>query len=181
MFTTCPKKAFDFSAVYDPVTAIGARYCEARVWELFRHVALDPGFAAKYLDYAQGANLTNRMPLFVETGPHVALNTTFWQMRRHYENSWFDTTADVGAGPYHSVYRARPLSFEVDGTQYAFNRVRAAPAPSTALAGSVPHWPPPRSTGCDRLHPSLSPPRPRERLQGGDWPISRERPTDEFS
>ena len=69
---------------------------KARVWELFRHVALDAGFAAKYLDYAQGANLTNRMPLFVETGPHVALNTTFWQMRRHYETSWFDTTTDVG-------------------------------------------------------------------------------------
>ena len=36
---------------------------------------------------------------------------------------------DVRAGPYHSVYRARPLSFEVDGTQYAFNRVSAVAVP----------------------------------------------------
>ena len=37
----------------DPVTVVSARLCEARVWEMFRHVA-EPSFAETYLNYAQG-------------------------------------------------------------------------------------------------------------------------------
>jgi len=39
---------FSFSDIYDPVTPIGARVCEARVWSLFRQITdgMD-----EYLDY----------------------------------------------------------------------------------------------------------------------------------
>ena len=56
---------FDFSATFDPITVVGARLCEARVWDVFRKVA-EPSFEAQYLDYARGKNLSNRMPLFVK-------------------------------------------------------------------------------------------------------------------
>eukprot|EP00740_Mantoniella_antarctica_P004831 CAMPEP_0181358498 /NCGR_PEP_ID=MMETSP1106-20121128/5548_1 /TAXON_ID=81844 /ORGANISM="Mantoniella antarctica, Strain SL-175" /LENGTH=678 /DNA_ID=CAMNT_0023471475 /DNA_START=382 /DNA_END=2418 /DNA_ORIENTATION=+ len=59
-----PDAAFDFSAAYDPVTFSGARHGEARVWDIYRHVA-GPEAMDKYIDYARGFNLTNRMPLFV--------------------------------------------------------------------------------------------------------------------
>ena len=58
---------FSFSDVYDPVTVSGARFCEARVWYMFSQLADPDDFdAAEYLNYAQGFNLTNRMPLFVK-------------------------------------------------------------------------------------------------------------------
>ena len=56
---------------------IGARHCDARAYNMLRLIAADPQFAPQYLDYAQGFNLTNRMPLTVRTAPgRVALNDT---------------------------------------------------------------------------------------------------------
>ena len=112
---------FSFADTFDPITVIGARLCEARVYDLFRQVA-EPAFAEQYLDYAQGKNLTNRMPLFVKVQQKLSLNDTFWLMRSHYEGSWFDDRKELGAGPYHSPYRARPITFDLDGKHYAFNR-----------------------------------------------------------
>jgi dipeptidase len=62
------------------------------------------------------------MPLFVKAAKPVSLNTTMWQMRGHYDGSWFDTTDKLDAGPYHSPYRARPGDFVSNGAKYAFNR-----------------------------------------------------------
>eukprot|EP01052_Picozoa_sp_SAG31_P013447 SAG31_NODE_808_length_11926_cov_13.255179_7_plen_162_part_00 len=97
-----------------------------------------------YLDYAKGQNLSNRMPLFVEAKRKITLNDTMWAhalmrshatqaffqsivlirwgMRSHYDGTWFDRRSDVGAGPYHSPYRARPVTFTSGGDSYAFNR-----------------------------------------------------------
>ena len=48
------------------MTVSGARFCEARVWAIYASVADPSDFdAAAYLDYAQGFNLANRMPLWV--------------------------------------------------------------------------------------------------------------------
>lgn len=68
---------FSFADTFDPITVIGARLCEARVYDLFRQVA-EPAFAEQYLDYAQGKNLTNRMPLFVKVQRKLSVNDTFW-------------------------------------------------------------------------------------------------------
>ena len=99
---------FSFSAVFDPLTPLSARTCEARVWDLFRSVA-GSSFGAHYLDYVQGTNLSNRMPLFIRPASPLSLNHTMWAMRQHYEDSWFDSRADLGAGPYASPYCARPI------------------------------------------------------------------------
>lgn len=40
------------------------RFCEARVWSFYGSL-MGEQWANQYLDYAQGSNLTNRMPLFV--------------------------------------------------------------------------------------------------------------------
>ena len=64
--------SFSFSDVYDPLTFGGARWCEARVWHIFRAIADEASFdAPKYLSYAQGYNLKGeRMPLFVKVRRH---------------------------------------------------------------------------------------------------------------
>lgn len=115
-------ESFSFADVFDPLTPVGARSGEARVWDMFRHVAADAGFADRYLDYAQGRNLQNRMPLFVKVAKPLSLNQTMWIMRGHYEGSWFDQRNDFGATPFYTPYRVRPLGFKVHGEDYMFNR-----------------------------------------------------------
>ena len=67
------------------------------------------------MSYAQGYNLTNRMPLFVRAKAAVALNDTMWLMRTRFTGTWFDERADVGAGPHHAEYRERPLTWRSGG------------------------------------------------------------------
>jgi dipeptidase len=45
--------AFDFSAAYDPISFGGARFSDARVWNIF-NLATAPGYMNSWLTYAQG-------------------------------------------------------------------------------------------------------------------------------
>ena len=107
---------FSFSDVYDPVTFSGARWCEARVWSFFGSV-MGEDWAAQYLDYAQGYNLTNRMPLWVmpPKDKKIGLADTFQFMRSHYEGTPLDMTgqefSDVGASYGGLPIRFRPLTW----------------------------------------------------------------------
>ena len=109
---------FSFSDTFCPVDFSGARLAEARAYNMLKEITDDPGFASQYLDYAQGYNLTNRMPLFVRAKAPVSVNDTSWLMRTRFEDTWFDERKDVGAGPYHAEYRARPLLWKSGGKQY---------------------------------------------------------------
>lgn len=118
--------SFSFSDTYDPVTVNGARFCEARVWYIFANLA-DPEYfrAEDYLDYAQGTNLKNRMPLFVRAKPSkVSRLEVHGMLSSHYEGSWFDTSLDVGAGAQHNPYRWNGLTWtSSSGQQYVNERV----------------------------------------------------------
>ena len=97
---------FSFSDVYDPVDFEGARFCEARVFSVFSALADASEDIGQYLDYAQGFNLTNRMPLTVKARTKgVSVNDTLWQMRNHFEGLWLDPTTDVGAENWATPYR----------------------------------------------------------------------------
>ncbi|CAE7586007.1 pepDA [Symbiodinium microadriaticum] len=118
--------AFSFSDTYDPVTVNGARFCEARVWYIFANLA-DPNdfHADDYLDYAQGMNLQNRMPLFVRAkSSRVSRQELHAMLSSHFEGSWFDPTLDVGAGAEHTPYRWNGLTWmSSSGQQYVNERV----------------------------------------------------------
>lgn len=102
---------FSFSDVYDPVTFEGARMCEARVWSFFSHV-MGKEWSDQYLDYAQGYNLTNRMPLWVKPTEKLSPQDVMQSMRNHYEGTALDSTGnlwpDVGAGAFSNPNRNRP-------------------------------------------------------------------------
>eukprot|EP01039_Chlorochromonas_danica_P003651 gene3651-3997_t len=104
---------FSFSDVYDPVNFEGARFCEARVWSIFSTL-LGDAFSQQYLDYAQGYNLTNRMPLFIKPAQRLSVQQVMDLMRSHYEGSALDmsgqTFSDVGAYT-ESIYRVHPLTW----------------------------------------------------------------------
>ena len=106
---------------------------------------------AQHLDYAQGYNLSNPMPLFVKPTKKMAVNDTMWSMRTHFEGTWFDTTgllrADVGAGPGHSAYRARPLTWKSSGKSYVNERtVSVQQTGWNFVSQGRPHMPPPLSS-----------------------------------
>ncbi|HSL85749.1 MAG TPA: C69 family dipeptidase, partial [Bacteroidales bacterium] len=56
-------KDFSFSDTYAPLDFGAARFCEARVWSGFNKVNSQMG---KYLDYAMGYDLEERMPLWIK-------------------------------------------------------------------------------------------------------------------
>ncbi len=115
-------KEFSFSDVYAPVDFGGARFCDARVWAFFNRYAdgMD-----KYLDYAMGYDLSNRMPLYVKPNTKLSVKDVADMMRDHYEGTPMDMTCDIGAGGNAVPYRWRPMSFEVDGKTYLNERAIA--------------------------------------------------------
>jgi dipeptidase len=112
-------KDFSFSDTYAPIDFSGARFCEARVWSGFNKVNSQMG---KYLDYAMGENLKNRMPLWIKPDRLLDLNDVKNIMRDYYQNTPMDMTKDPGAGPYGNTVRWRPMEWQVDGVKYLNER-----------------------------------------------------------
>ena len=122
---------FSFSDIYDPVTFSGARFCEARVWHVFSVIADQAHFdPAQYLDYAQGKNLTNRMPLFVKPKTALTRDDVHTLLSGHYEGTWFDPSKDAGAGAEHSPYRWNGLEWKLGETSYVNERIVGTQATS---------------------------------------------------
>ena len=112
-------KDFSFSDTYAPMDFSAARFCEARVWSGFNKVNNQMG---KYLDYAMGENLKNRMPLWIKPDRLLDLNDVKNMMRDFYQNTPMDMTKDPGAGPYSNTVRWRPMEWTVDGVKYINER-----------------------------------------------------------
>ena len=108
-------KEFSFSDVYAPLDFGGARFCEARVWSGFNKVNSQMG---KYLDYAMGKNLKERMPLWIRPDKKLDLKDVMSMMRDYYQNTPMDMSQDPGAGPYGSTVRWRPMTWVVDSVTY---------------------------------------------------------------
>ena len=108
-------KDFSFSDVYAPLDFGGARFCEARVWSGFNKVNSEMG---KYLDYAMGKNLKDRMPLWIKPDNKLGLQDVISMMRDYYQGTPMDMSKDPGAGPYSSTVRWRPMEWVVDSIKY---------------------------------------------------------------
>jgi dipeptidase len=109
-----PDEEFSFSDIYDPVTFSGARFCEARVWSYFSHI-MGEEWSNQYLDYAQGYNLTNRMPLWVKPAAKISPQDVMQGMRNHYEGTALDNSGnlfpDVGAESASKPIRSGSLTW----------------------------------------------------------------------
>jgi len=79
----------------------------------------------KYLDYAMGHNLENRMPLWIKPDYKISVQDMMKFMRDHFESTQMDMTLDIGAGPYHLPYRWRPLTWDVNDETYFNERAVA--------------------------------------------------------
>ncbi len=130
-------KDFSFSDIYAPLDFSGARFCEARVWAGFNTVNSQMG---QYLDYAMGENLKNRMPLWIKPDKKLEPKDVMGMMRNYYQGSPMDMTKDVGAGPYGSTVRWRPMTWEVDGVSYLHERAIATQQTGFSFVAQSRSW-----------------------------------------
>ncbi|HOJ37903.1 MAG TPA: C69 family dipeptidase [Ignavibacteriales bacterium] len=109
---------FSFSDVYNPLDFGGVRYCEARVWSVFRRVNKH---MEKYFDYINFQS-KERMPLYIKPDRLLSTYDIIQLMRDHYEGTELDMTKGVGAGLYCSPYRNRPLEWKYKDSTYFHER-----------------------------------------------------------
>lgn len=122
-------KDFSFSDVYAPVDFGAARFCEIRVWSFFKEVNDD---MQQHFEYVKGnvetnefGIATNRMPLWIKPANKISPQDVMQYMRDHLEGTPLDMRKDVGAGPYGTPYRWRPMTYEVDSITYVHERATA--------------------------------------------------------
>ncbi len=110
---------FSFADAYDAPTVQSRRYTATRVWSIFRRAApsleLDP-------DYHRGVSGATPYPLWIKPDTKLSVADVMALMRDHYEGTPYDMTRGVDAGPFGNPNRWRPISWEVDGTSYTWER-----------------------------------------------------------
>jgi dipeptidase len=110
---------FSFADVYAPLNFGAIRFCESRVWSVFRRAAPSLGLGVAYAD---GYHPDKRLPLWVKPDHKLSVADVMALMRDHFEGTELDMTKDVGAGPFGCPYRWRPLTWKVGGVRYVNER-----------------------------------------------------------
>ena len=96
--------------------------CDARVWSFFKKHPTTISIARlPWINEAKG----EPMPLWVKPARPISVRDMQWAMRDHFEDTPFDMTQDVGAGPFKVPYRWRPMTFTVDSVEYTNERAIA--------------------------------------------------------
>ncbi len=113
---------FSFSDAYAPIDFAKARFCEARVWSMFRKVH---GGMEQYKDYALGYELSNRMPLYIKPERKLSVADLIDFKRDYLQGTEYDMSQDIGAGPWGKPYRWRPMTWKIDGKTYIHERTTA--------------------------------------------------------
>lgn len=112
-------KDFSFADAYCPPDFSGLRFCESRVWSIFRRAAPSLNLSSDFMKGVKGAKLP---PLWIQPDSKLSVRDVMELMRDHFENTEFDMTRDVGAGPFGLPYRWRPMEWELDGQKYLHER-----------------------------------------------------------
>lgn len=124
---------FDFAQAYNPLDFAGIRFCDARVWSLFRRVNSQ---MERYIAYIKGESL-ERMPLWIKPDKKLSLQEVIWLMRDHYQGTELDMTRGVAAGPYNMPYRWRPLTWDYQGQRYFNERPISTPQTGFSFVAQV--------------------------------------------
>jgi dipeptidase len=113
---------FSFSDAYAPLDFGSARFCEARVWSMFKSVNSEMD---KYEDYAMGYDFSERMPLYIKPDRKLTVQDLMSFKRDYLQDTDYDMSQDVGAGPFGKPYRWRPLTWKYEGKTYFHERTTA--------------------------------------------------------
>ncbi len=110
---------FRFCEAYCPATPKNCRYADTRVWSVFWRAAPSLGLSPDYHRAVEGAQ---PYPLWIKPDKKLSVADVFSLMRDHYEGTVYDMRKGIDAGPYGSPLRCRPIVWEVDGVEYAWER-----------------------------------------------------------
>lgn len=127
---------FSFSAAFDPLNFGSVRFCDARVWSMFRRCNAS---MEKYIDYIRGENM-ERMPLYIKPDKKLSLEDVMSLMRDHYDGTEFDLHKGVAAGPYNTPVRFRPLTWEFEGKEYFNERPISTPQTGWSYISQSRSW-----------------------------------------
>jgi len=108
---------FSFADTYDPANFGARRFCDARVWCMYRRAAPSNEIPE---DWALGLEEAEPLPLWIKPDHKLTVADVMSYMRDHFEGTPLDMTQDIGAGPYELPYRWRPLTWKA-GEQKHFN------------------------------------------------------------
>lgn len=128
---------FSFSDVYAPLTFDNVRFCEIRVWSAFKEVNKD---MIKYYDYAKGDISQERMPLYIKPDRKLTPQDLMSFKRDYLQGTDLDMSKDVGAGPFGSPYRWRPLTWKYEGTEYFNERVTVTQQTGFSFIAQMRSW-----------------------------------------
>jgi len=130
-------KDFSFADAYAPPDFGALRFCEARVWSMFRRAAPSQNLPDGYV---RGDKNAEPLPLWIRPDEKLSVHDVMELMRDHFEGSVLDMTQDLGAGPYHCPYRWRPLTWEVDSVQYFNERATSTQQTGFSFIAQARSW-----------------------------------------
>ncbi|HDQ00176.1 MAG TPA: dipeptidase [bacterium] len=128
---------FSFADAYAPLDYGALRFCEARVWSMFRRVAPFEKFS---MDYVKGVAGAEPLPLWIKPDQKLSVRDVMELMRDHFQDSEFDMTQDIGAGPFNLPYRWRPLTWEVDSVKYCNERATSTQQTGFSFVSQSRSW-----------------------------------------
>jgi dipeptidase len=106
---------FSFADTYSPDAFGKRRFCDARVWCMFKRAAPSKDLPAGWVLGEQDAE---PVPLWIKPDRKLTVADVMRFMRDHFQGTELDMTTDPGAGPYGLPYRWRPLTWKVGEEEY---------------------------------------------------------------
>lgn len=129
-------KDFSFSDAYDPMGFTARRFCDSRVWSVFRRINPD---MEKYIDYILGKS-DERMPLWVKPTKKITLHELKNLMRDRFENTPLSLDKDPGSEPFGAQYRFAPRYWQVDDVEYFHETPIAGPQNAFSFVAQMRNW-----------------------------------------
>lgn len=106
------KNDFSFADTFNPLDPGSALYCEGRVWRFYTLAAPSQNLSDEYFRAFEGAE---PYPLFIKPDNKIGVKDLQTWMRDHFEDTPYDMTKGLGAGPYGCPYRWKGLEWKIDG------------------------------------------------------------------
>jgi dipeptidase len=129
-------KEFSFSDAYDPMSFNARRFCDARVWSVFRRIAPETD---KYVSYILGES-EERLPLWIKPKEKISLLELKDLMRDRFEDTPLAMTNDPGAEPFGAEYRYSPRTWVVDSVEYFNENPIAGPQNAFSFVAQMRSW-----------------------------------------
>ncbi|MCG8407833.1 MAG: C69 family dipeptidase [Phycisphaerales bacterium] len=130
-------EAFSFADAYGPMDFGDRRFCDSRVWCMYRRTAPSETFS---VDWVTGVDNAEPLPLWIKPEKKLGVRDVMELMRDHFEDTELDMTKDIGAGPYELPYRWRPLTWKVGKKEYLNERATSTQQTGFSFVAQSRSW-----------------------------------------